>query len=490
MQILSRTLFSLSLAVCPLAQYAVELPDIISDNAVLQQNSNVKLWGWSEPGRTVKVTSSWAPGKSYTAKAAPGTGRWEVEVATPAASFTPQSVSFDDGVAPAKIDNVLIGEVWLCSGQSNMEMPLRGFWCQAVEGAAQAIAYSGKYPGIRVATVPKRGAYEPQDKAEGKWMLSKPENAHEFSALAYFFARSLTDMLNVPVGIISCAYGGSKIEGWMPKWKLDEYPGWDVEAEKSKPDSVMQEYERINVMYNAMLHPVVGYTVKGFLWNQGESNVGRHKEYPEHQRDMVQAWRQEWGDDSLPFYFVELPGWKYGNGEETAAALFRECQHRAAEITPNSGIVCTTDLVYPFEIEDIHARKKQEIGERLAFMAADRTYGVRGVPSTYPRYKSVDLLGDKAVVHFSNADAGLNPNMNLKGFEVAGADRIFYPATATEDWNARTVTVSSDKVPDIKAVRYCFNNFAIGTLKDMYGMPLVPFRTDDWDDACRACNIK
>lgn len=350
MQILSRTLFSLSLAVCPLAQYAVELPDIISDNAVLQQNSNVKLWGWSEPGRTVKVTSSWAPGKSYTAKAAPGTGRWEVEVATPAASFTPQSVSFDDGVAPAKIDNVLIGEVWLCSGQSNMEMPLRGFWCQPVEGAAQAIAYSGKYPGIRVATVPKRGSYEPQDKVEGKWMLSKPENAHEFSALAYFFARSLTDMLDVPVGIISCAYGGSKVEGWMPKWKLDEYPGWDVEAEKSKPDSVMQEYERINVMYNAMLHPVVGYTVKGFLWNQGESNVGRHKEYPEHQRDMVQIWRQEWGDDSLPFYFVELPGWKYGNGEETAAALFRECQHRAAEITPNSGIVCTTDLVYPLRI--------------------------------------------------------------------------------------------------------------------------------------------
>lgn len=434
--------------------------------------------------------TSWAPDSNYSAKAAVADGRWEVEIATPAASFTPQSVSFDDGVAPARIDNVLIGEVWLCSGQSNMEMPLRGFWCQPVEGSAQAIAYSGKYPGIRVATVPKRASYEPQDRVEGKWMLSNPKNAHEFSALAYFFAQSLTDMLNVPVGIISCAYGGSKVEGWMPEWKLNEYPGWDVAKEKATPDSVLREWERINVMYNAMLNPIIGYTVKGFLWNQGESNVGRHKEYPEHQRDMVEIWRKDWGNPDLPFYFVELPGWKYGNGEETEAALFRECQHRAAEITPNSGIVCTTDLMYPFELEDIHARKKKEIGERLAFMAANRTYGIDGVPSTYPSYKSVELLGDRAVVHFSNADAGLNPNMDLKGFEVAGDDHIFYPAKASEDWNARTVTVNSEKVADIKAVRYCFSNFAIGSLKDMYGMPLIPFRTDDWDDARRACNIK
>lgn len=478
-------LFPLLLGALPFASHAVELPDIISDNAVLQQNSDVKLWGWAKPGRTVTVVPSWSEGEAVTAVADRETGRWELTVATPAASFTPQSISFDDGEKPARIDNVLIGEVWFCSGQSNMEMPLRGFWCQPVEGAAQAIAYSGKYPGIRVATVPKRAAYEPQDKVEGKWMLSEPKNAHEFSALAYFFARSLTDMLDVPVGIISCAYGGSKVEGWMPKWKLDEYPGWDVEKEKSTPDSVLREWERINVMYNAMLHPLIGYTVKGFLWNQGESNVGRHDEYPAHQRDMVEIWRNEWGNEELPFYFVEIPGWKYGDGEQTAAALFRECQHRAAEITPNSGIVCTTDLVYPFELEDIHARKKQEIGERLAFMAANRTYGVEGVPSTYPAYSSVDLLGDKAVVHFKNADAGLNPNMHISGFEVAGDDRVFYPATATEDWNERTITVSSDKVNDIKAVRYCFNNFAIGTLKDMYGMPLIPFRTDNWDDATR-----
>lgn len=462
------------------ASGAVELPDIISDNAVFQQNSEVKLWGWSKPGAEVTVTPSWDK-KEYRIKSDAKTGKWEVRVATPAASFTPYQVTFNDGDGPAQINNVLIGEVWFCSGQSNMEMPLRGFWTQPIEGAAQSIAYSGKYPGIRMATVPKKASYSPQEKVEGKWKVSAPENAADFSALAYFFAQSLTDMLNVPVGIINCAYGGSKVEGWIPKWKLDTYPEWDMDKEEKDPS--VNEWERIGVMYNAMLKPVLGYTVKGFLWNQGESNVGRHNEYPEHQKDMVEIWREEWGLGELPFYFVELPGWKYDNGENDNAAIFRECQHKAAEILPNSGIVCTTDLVYPFELEDIHARKKKEIGERLAFMAANRTYGISGIPSTYPSYKSVSLQGDKAVISFNNADAGLNPNMELPGFEVAGEDRVFYPAHATEDWNAHTVTVSSDKVNDIKAVRYCFKNFAIGKVKDMYGMPLIPFRTDNWDDA-------
>ncbi|MDE6335438.1 MAG: sialate O-acetylesterase [Muribaculaceae bacterium] len=460
------------------ASAKVELPEIISDNAVLQQNSNAKLWGWAKPGATVKVSPSW-DNKSYLAKSDAKSGRWELSVPTPGASFTPYSVTFDDGDGTEKIDNVLIGEVWFCSGQSNMEMPLRGYGIQPIEGAAQAVAYSGKYPGIRMANIPKRAAYTPQDKVEGKWKVSNPADAGEFSALAYFFAQSLTDILNVPIGIINCAYGGSKVEGWIPKWKLDTYPGWDMDAEEKKDD--MGEWERIGVMYNAMLKPVLGYTVKGFLWNQGESNVGRHDEYPEHQKDMVEIWRDEWGLGELPFYFVELPGWDYGDPEKDDAAKFRESQHRGAEILPNSGIVCTTDLVYPYEVPDIHARKKKEIGERLAFMAAARTYGINGIPNQYPSYKSVELKGDKAVLTFNNATGGLNPNMNLPGFEVAGEDQVFYPAVATEDWNyPYTVTVSSDKVKDIKAVRYCFKNFAIGQLKDMYGLPLIPFRTDNW----------
>lgn len=460
-----------------LSAQAVELPDIISDNAVLQQNAPARLWGWAEPGRTVTVIPSW-DGKAYTAKA-DKSGRWDVNVDTPEASFTSWSITFDDGKDSKTISNVLIGEVWFCSGQSNMEMPLRGFGIQPIEGAAQAIAYSGKYPHIRMANVPKRQEYEVQDRVDGKWNVSSPANAAEFSALAYFFARSLADIINTPVGIINCAYGGSKLESWLPKEKLDTYPGYDMAAEKD--DTTVDPWHRIGVLYNGMLHPLIGYTIKGFLWNQGESNVGKHDEYPSHQRDMVELWRKEWGNPDLPFYFVEMPPWSYGAPEADYAAKFRECQHEAARITPNSDIVCTTDLIYPYELEDVHASRKQPIGERLAFLAAAKTYGIEGIHTQYPTFKDVDYQGDKAVLTFNNAYGGLNPNRDIQGFEVAGEDRVFHPATAVEDWNTFTITVSSPEVSDIKSVRYCFKNFAIGTLHDMLGLPLVPFRTDNWE---------
>lgn len=224
------------------------------------------------------------------------------------------------------------------------------------------------------------------------------------------------------------------------------------------------------------------YTVKGFLWNQGESNVGRHATYPYRQKDMVEAWRALWGQDELPFYFVELPGWSYGNPDGANAAVFRECRHKAAEIISNAGVVCTSDLVYPNEVEDIHACKKKEIGERLAFMAAKRTYGIEGIPADYPTLKSVDYEGDRAVLWFNNETGGLSPNHDLPGFEVAGADQVFYPAKASEDWSKHCITVHADEVSEIKAVRYCFKNFTMGKVKDMLGMPLVPFRPDDWDE--------
>lgn len=460
------------------ADAAVTLPDIVGDNMVLQQKSDARLWGWATPGSTVTVSGSWDPDRKVTAKTA-ASGRWDVELPTPAASYTPYNIDIKGDGSEITLGNVLVGEVWFCSGQSNMEMPLRGFWTQPIEGAAQAIAYSGKYPGIRVATVPKLASYTPQDKAPGAWKESKPENAAEFSALGYFFAQSLTDMLDVPVGIIACAYGGSKVEGWQSREQLAKYPEWDVDKEAA--DSTINEWERINVMYNAMLHPLIGYTVKGFLWNQGESNVGRHDTYPEHQRDMVAEWRQKWGQGELPFYFVELPGWEYGKPDDIEAALFRECQHRAAEITPNSGIVCTTDLTYPYEVKDIHARKKKEIGERLAFLAADRTYGIKGIPATYPTFKEMTVDGDKAILKFNNAWNGFTPNQTLEGFEAAGADRVFHPAKAREIYDDLTIEVSCPEAGTIEAVRYSFKNFAPGKVWDLMGMPLVPFRTDRWE---------
>lgn len=455
---------------------ALRPASIFSDHMVLQHSAPARLWGFASPGRTVAVTPSWPGAETVTAVTGPD-GRWDVAVATPAASYTPYSITVATADSTFTLSDVLSGEVWLCSGQSNMEMPVRGFRTQPVVGARRAIATSRRYPGVRVATVPKTGSYTPLADTRTEWKLSTPAAAGEFSAVGYFFARHLNDMLDVPVGIIICAYGGSKAEGWMPREILDTYPGWDIDAERDS--TTLQEHERIGVMYNAMLLPVAPYTVRGFLWNQGESNVGRHNEYPSHQADMVAHWRRLWADDSLPFYFVELPGWEYGDPQGTDAAVFRECQHEAARIIPNSGIVCTSDLVNPDEVTDIHASRKEEIGERLALMAAARTYGMEGVPHTYPEYRSMDVEPDRAVLHFANADNGLTPHGELEGFEVAGTDGVFHPAHAFEELDGRDIIVQRpDGVDTIKAVRYCFRNFAIGKVHDLMGMPLIPFRTD------------
>lgn len=455
----------------------IVLPDIVGDNMVVKQNAEVRMWGWSDSSEPVTVVASWAPDVKLSARPAADSGRWDVLLPTPAASFEPATITVSDSDDVVTIGNVLVGEVWFCSGQSNMEMPLRGFWTQPVEGAVEAVAYSGSYPGIRVAKVPKRLAYEPQDRVESPWKVSAPRNARDFSALAYFFAQSLTRLLNVPVGIIDCSYGGSKVESWQSRAVVDTYPEFDVEAERA--DSTMNDWYRATAMYNAMLHPLVGYTISGFLWNQGESNVGCHDTYALHLSDMVKQWRDEWNQGELPFYFVEIPGWNYGNPDGIDAALLRESQHHAADIIPSSGIVCTADLVYPFEVNDIHARRKREIGERLAFMAAARTYGIEGTPIEYPKFRSMEAgEGGKAILSFDNAWEGFTPNTELEGFEAAGADGVFHPAHAIENPQTLKIEVTCPEIEKIEVIRYNFKNFAIGKVFNVLGLPLIPFRTD------------
>lgn len=476
----NRILSVLPAACCALCvSAAISLPDIVGDNMVLQQRSDARLWGWATPGAEVSVSGSWAPDVRVSARAGKD-GRWDVELPTPEASYGPYTVNISGDGSDIALTNVAVGEVWLASGQSNMEMPLKGFWTQPVEGAVEAIAYSGRYPGIRMAKVPKHAAYTPQARVESPWHVSNPANARDFSALAYFYARALTDLLDVPVGIIDCTYGGSKVEGWQSREQIAAYPEWNIDAEAA--DSTIPEYARINVMYNAMLHPLIGYNVRGFIWNQGESNVGRHDTYPSHLADMVGDWRAKWGLGELPFYFVELPGWNYSDPAGTAAALFRECQHRAAAMIPSSAIVCTSDLVYPHEVADIHASKKREIGERLAYIAAERDYGIAGMPTQYPTFRSMTVEGDSAVLSFDNTWEGLTPHTDLQGFEAAGADRVFHPATARENPQTLCIELKCPEAGTIEAVRYNFRNFAIGQVHSVLGLPLVPFRTDDWKE--------
>lgn len=467
-------------ALLPFTGFAkVEMPNIFSDNMVVQADTTALFWGNASPGAKVNIQSSWGANASVVADK---NGKWKTTLATPAPSYESHSITLTDTKDNESLtfSNILAGEVWVASGQSNMEMPLRGYLHQPIEGGGDEITFSAKLgKGIRFINVPRTVSYTPQDNIDATWQVSNPETVAELSALAWFFARNLQDIIDRPIGIINASYGGSKVEGWVPEEILAKYPDRNYAAERE--DSTINNWERVGVMYNSMLHPVAGYTARGFLWNQGESNVGGHSYYPYRQNDMVEYWRGLWNNPDIQFYFVELPGWDYGNVDAIDAALFREAQHLAESVTPGAHIVCTSDLVYPDEPDDIHARNKRDIGKRLAASAATFSYGIKGIPHKYPTYKSVDLKGDKAELWFNDMWQGFTPNENLQGFEVAGEDRVFYPATAEVDRNGLSITVSSENVSDIKAVRYCFKNFAIGKIHDMLGMPLVPFRTDNWE---------
>lgn len=465
--------------VLPSVSAKIQMPHIFSDNMVLQADTTAMLRGHATPGATVDIRSSWGAQASAVADK---DGAWRTTIPTPPPSYDALSLTVTDTKDNDSVtfSNILAGEVWIASGQSNMEMPLRGFRHQPIEGAGDEITFSTKLgKGIRFINVPRKVAYTPQTDIDATWQVSSPETVAELSALAWFFARNLQDIIDRPIGIINASYGGSKVEGWVPEEILAGYPDRDYAAERDNP--AVNDWERVGVMYNAMLFPVAGYTARGFLWNQGESNVGGHSYYPSRQKDMVEHWRALWANPDMQFYFVELPGWDYGNVDATDAAFFREAQHRAESATRGAHIVSTSDLVYPDEPDDIHARNKRDIGKRLAASAATFSYGLKGIPHRYPTYKSVDLKGNTAVLYFNDAWQGFTPNENLEGFEVAGEDRIFYPADAVADRNDVAIVVSSDKVDDIKAVRYCFKNFAIGKVHDSFGLPLVPFRTDDWD---------
>lgn len=464
------------LAGCLAVHAKVRLPEILSDNMVLQQQTHVNLWGTATPDTEVHIQVSWET--AVRSVRSGKDGKWAVKVATPAATSVPQSLEFSDGET-VRIDNVLIGEVWFCSGQSNMEMPLNGFWNCPIEKGNETIATAGEWKSVRMATIPKTGALVPQDEVKGCWKTSTPAEAQYFSATAYHFARMLHRVLEVPVGIISCAWGGSRVEGWLPESIVRNYPDIDLKKELREPEAG-QEWNYLTpcAMYNGMLKPLQPFTVKGFLWYQGESNVGQETTYAERLETMVKLWRKEWGQGDLPFYLVEIAPYDYGEG--ISGALLREAQYRAAAALPNSGIVCTNDLVYDYERPQIHPCQKQEVGHRLAYLALNKTYGYWSIAADCPAFREMEVKGNQAELFFTHADEGFSPWNGIEGFEVAGADRVFHPAQATLDTQRKCIVVTSERVEQPVAVRYCFRNFQRGNLKNHRGMPVLPFRTDNW----------
>lgn len=462
-------------------QAKVRLPHVLSDGMIIQQNTEAHLWGWAKAKSDVTVTVSWTTDKFHTT--ADKNGRFLVSVKTPAASFTPLTITIDDGDEAATILDVLAGDVWICAGQSNMEMPVKGFGNCPVEGYNNVVADAVNNRGLRWCKIPSVMSMHPLDDADCQWRNSDMQNVGEESATGYFFGRMLSRTLNIPIGLIEANKGGSRVESWLNAENLKKYTDEKVDSQ-SIIKNCKYDYERTLVWGNGTFAPIQNSSVKGILFYQGCSNVGYHtSEYAFRLSKLVEQWRQNFGN--VPFYFVQIAPFNYGD-DNINGALLREQQAKAVSLIPNSDIVCTNDLVYPFEKGQIHPSQKRQVGERLAFIALNRNYGYKNLYCDSPEFDKMEISGDTCFIKLKKTYGGISRYEGIEGFEVAGADKVFHPAEATHYWKAwgdphnEWIQVISKDVKAPVAVRYCFKNFQIGNLGNMGQLPLIPFRTDNW----------
>jgi sialate O-acetylesterase len=451
----------------------VVLPDVLSDNMVIQQNSTIKLWGTAKAKTAVKIKVSWST-VSYTCRSEKN-GQWQLWIKTNAASFQKHTITISDGKL-ITIQNVLIGEVWLCSGQSNMEMSFNGFKNQPIADANYYISNAKKESGIRMLNVVKSASLNSNSVGKGKWLESSPQNLPSFSATAYFFALRLQEQLKVPIGIINSSYGGSCIEGWLSPGNLERYTDFDFR--QKIPDSM--SWQRPNVMYQNMLKPFRNYVINGFVWYQGESNVERYATYAQKLQELVYLWRYTFDKADLPFYVVEIAPFLYG--DLVQAAKLREAQFQGVNLMDNTAYVCTNDLVLESEAMNIHPSQKKPIGDRLANLVLHDSYHFDTIHAYSPSLDQFCITNDSIVLHFKNSEQGFQFQQEFIGFEVADSTKSFISARAMLgiDKNTLVIKMGDGYVPI--AVRYCFKNFQLGNVKSTYGLPLVPFRTDDWSN--------
>lgn len=453
----------------------VKLASLFTDNLVLQQKATVAVWGWATPGKIIALRPSWSE-KTATAKADAG-GRWKALLTTPSAGGPYQlSVSGDGSL---QLNNILIGEVWICSGQSNMEMPMKGFKGQPVLGSNEAILHS-THPAIRIYTVPRGAATTPQQNSKpSDWKEAAPEAISNFSATAYYFGKTMAELLKVPIGLINISYGGSPVESWMAAEALQAFPEIKVPGAL---DSFQSPNRTPTTLYNAMLHPVIGYGIRGMIWYQGESNYDRPDQYETLFPAAVQQWRRVWGQGGFPFYFAQIAPYNYGQlppyhtGGKYNSAYLRDAQRKAAGRIPNAAMAVLLDAG---EEDNIHPGRKKVAGERLALLALAKTYGWKGIGAESPAYDTLVVANGIAEVKFRNAPNWLTAyGKELRLFEIAGKDKQFYPARAVI--NRSSVMVSSPAVKEPVAVRYAFRDFTKAELFGTDGLPVSSFRTDNW----------
>ena len=468
----------------PMTGWAEDLrvAHVFSDHMVLQRETSVPVWGWGEPGKTVTVQASWRSGQPVTAKVAKD-GTWRVALETGAAGG-PYTLAVSSGKQSITLTDIMLGEVWICAGQSNMEMPVGGFGFQEVEGARDAILKAATYADkVRIIDIKTPRCTEPIDDVEASWKRASAASCAGTSAVAWFFATALADNLDIPVGIVVNPWGGSRIEPWMTRESIDAS---GITAEERAAINALVEHndrwpETPELIWNGRMAPIAGYGARGFLWYQGCSNMDQTC-YDKLQTSMVKLWREAWGAGDMPFIFALLAPYEHGDMNGRNRPRFVETQLRSLKTIPNSFAVSTETIG---SLRTIHPAKKKEVGDMMALRALQSVYGQNvGFDIELPELQSVEYLEDgRAKVTLTHVWSNLQSisARDIVGFELAGEDRVFHLADAEVDWDGSTIYVKCAEVPHPVAVRYAFRNWMGANLQTSLGIPVPPFRTDDWE---------
>lgn len=442
----------------------IALSSIFTDNMVLQRNSTVDIWGYSASSVTVEIVAEWLPQDTIRVQSAP-TGRWEAKLKTNdrRGAF---SIQFKDNDSDTTLNNVVLGEVWLCSGQSNMQWTANDGIFDAQQHISQANA-----PDIRIFNIPLRTANTPQNECDAQWEVCTPQIMANTSAIAYLFAKRLKERLDVPVGIIVSAWGGTPAEVWTPKELIEES---DVLKENAAGESSLWWPIDAGVAWNQMIHPIVPYRIKGVLWYQGEANCGNYNIYGNLQKTMIEAWRERFNND-FPFYFVQIAPFNYGYGKSRKSSFLREQQQMVDIHVPNTEMVVVSDKVE--DINNIHPMDKQAVAQRLANIALSDSYNItfdKEVKS--PTFKSIKIVGNKATIALNNCTNVECSQDEVAELEIAGEDGVFHKAQAKLKGNI--IIAWSSKVKNPTMVHYCFDDDAIGNLFSESKLPVAPFRSE------------
>jgi sialate O-acetylesterase len=434
----------------------ISLPHIFSSHMVLQRNANVKLFGWADPNEAFSISTSW-DGKKYAVKTG-NDAKWLLEITTPGAGG-PYIIRLGGENNTIELKDVLLGEVWLCSGQSNMEWSANS----GIDNAKQEIANANN-PNIRLFTVAKRTATTEQEDVHGQWNVCTPEHMADFSAVAYFFAKRLQDEMNIPIGLIDSSWGASAAEVWTPEHVFQEYPEL-VEHHKKIKENPWVTTER-SALYNAMIAPLRKFSISGVLWYQGESNTANAETYGQLFTEIISSWRNGWQKD-FPFYFVQIAPYKYD--EPRVGAIVRNQQRRSL-VLENTAMVVTSDIG---NVNDIHPKNKQGVGRRLANIALKEHYGLFSKEVHGPLFKKMVVDGKEVALYFDHAEGLHFTGKQKTDFEVAGDDGIFYPAMAKVKENI--IWLQSKMVDAPKKVRFAWANTATPNLFNGVDLPTSTF---------------